>query len=325
MVAVVMMHTCSTFVDHDDLFNFTTGEALYLNTLHRLCVWAVPVFFMITGALLLRSEKKITYELSLKKYALRIALCLLLFGSVMGAMKVVGSGSAHGSKILVGALYSVISGDSFDHLWYLYALIGIYLILPILKAFVDSDKSGKGLAVALVLLLIFDFICPLVEGLTGGDVAFYIPITYPVFYVLLGHYMVSHRKISIKVDFAVLLLLCVAFVVAEQYGFGEKLAGYHSPFTAILAAAMFDLFRHIEPPSEGKAKKLWSIDRLCFGVYLIHPVFIHLSYRYLGLTPVSAGGMYPLATFGLWAVFCLLSFGATWVMTRVPYLKKLLV
>lgn len=102
--------------------------------------------------------------------------------------------------MLVMTLYSVICGDSFSHLWYLYALIGTYMILPILKAFVDSDKEGKGLAVALVLLLVFDFVCPLVEGLTGGEIAFYIPMTYTIFYLLLGHYMVIYKMFDVRAD-----------------------------------------------------------------------------------------------------------------------------
>ena len=323
-MAVVMLHTSSTLTGNLDIFNLTNGELVYLNSVHWLCMWSVPVFFMITGALLLRPEKMVTYETCLKKYAARITGCLFLFGTVFAAMKIVASTTNRGGKSLIlNSLYSVISGDSFDHLWYLYALIGIYMILPILKAFVNSDVDGRNIRWSLLLLLTFAFVVPLIEQLTGADIAFYIPMTYTVFYLLLGHYLNCHQTLSIRVDVVIVLIVACMFAGAEIIGLGGiKIAAYYSPITAVLAAVIFDLFRHLK--ARGNVERLWKIDRLCFGVYLIHPVFIHLSYRFLGLTPIKFGGLYPLATFGFCIMFTLCSFIGTWLMIQIPFIKRLI-
>ena len=323
-VAIVMSHTCSTLTFNPDLFTLTPNESFYISALHKLCLWSVPVFLMITGALLLRPGKKISYEVCMRKYVPRITACLFLFGTVFGAMKIVASTTNRGGgkSLILNSLYSVISGESFDHLWYLYALIGIYMILPILKAFVDSDKDGKGILWALGLLLTFDFVFPLVEGLANIHIEFYIPLKYTIFYLLLGYFMVTHEKLGVKLDIVLIVLMWVLFLVSEWYGKSGMIAAHHSPVRVVMAIAIFDLFRHIK--SNGNVERLWKIDRLCFGVYLIHPVFIHLSYRFLGFTPVSFGGLYPLATFVFCIIFTLCSFIGTWLMIQIPFIKRLI-
>ena len=78
MFSVVLAHVCITartdFPDHNRYEEaFAVGVA---NILH----FAVPVFFMITGALFLNPAKKITIDKLLKKYTSKYALGILVFG-----------------------------------------------------------------------------------------------------------------------------------------------------------------------------------------------------------------------------------------------------
>lgn len=323
-MAVVMIHTCTTFVYND--FACTNAERLYLDILSSLNGVSVPLFLMITGALLLPPEKEITYEMCLKKYVVRIVVCLFLFGALYGVMEMYYSWAkvCLWNSFVDKVLYSFISGERVIHFWYLYALIGIYMILPILKAFVNNDKDGKNIGWALLFLLTFDFICPLVEGFTGVHIAFYIPITYTVFYPLLGYYLCRYMRIGIKIDVMVIILVAAIFVAAEVIGGDNgRIISYSSPFMAVAAAAIFDLFRHLDRNGRCTAR-LWNVDRLCFGAYLIHPIFSSLSYYYVGLTPVTFAGLYHLTTIGLWLTFCLCAFACSWVMMQIPILRRLL-
>ena len=227
-----------------------------------------------------------------------------------------------GKSLIINSLYSVFSGESFDYLWYLYALIGIYMILPILKAFVNSDVDGRNIRWALLLLMTFAFVVPFIEELTGGDIAFHIPMTYTVFYLLLGHYLNCHQTLNMWVDVVVVIIFACLFAGAEIIGLGGIKTYYSSPVTAVFSAFIFKLFRHLK--ARGNVERLWKIDRLCFGVYLIHPIFIHLSYRVLGLTPVSFRGLYPLTTFVFCLIFAFCSFIGTWVMIQIPFIKRLI-
>ena len=48
---------------------------------------------------------------------------------------------------------------------------------------------------------------------------------------------------------------------------------------------MFSLFGRLKGETPARAL---ALDRLTFGVYLIHPLFIHVLYRLLGITPAGS-------------------------------------
>ena len=66
---------------------------------------------------------------------------------------------------------------------------------------------------------------------------------------------------------------------------------------------------------------LWRIDRLCFGVYLIHPVFIHLMYRFFNISPVNFGDSI-LAVLVFFVGFSIVSFAASRVMSLIKPLRE---
>lgn len=100
--------------------DITIGEysfSLLLNLLARI---SVPCFFMITGALLLGREE------SLHKHAkrvLRFLIVLLVWSVIYMIWNAVYMKDPYQIKDL---LYKPVE----QHLWYLYAMIPIYLVLP---------------------------------------------------------------------------------------------------------------------------------------------------------------------------------------------------
>lgn len=360
--AVVLIHTAAAFVGHDDIYSFSPQEGLWMREAIALMKWAVPVFFMLTGALLLRPGRRLTYGVCLKRYALKIGLCLLLFGFAMGALRLWATGGlpispATGADGYVGTAFhgftsgrpstlqdlaallqaigsdallclkSVIDGTCFVHLWYLYALLGLYMVMPMLKAFVEADEArgGSGLRAALVLLLIFSLLMPMAEELTGVHIALTMPLPCSVFYLLLGHLMARGTPLSPWLSLAALLGGAAGLYLMVRAGAADSLMGYDNPLAALMAAALFSLFRrYARRPSGGRAlQRLWTADRLCLGVYLVHPLLIIPTYR-LGLTPSALGLPIAPAIILLWLAFTLGSFLASWLMTRLPLLRRLL-
>lgn len=88
---------------------------------------------------------------------------------------------------------------------------------------------------------------------------------------------------------------------------------------AVLSIAVFCLFMGVK---SDKIDFIWKIDRLCFGVYLIHPVFINFVYKFLKITPVTFDTFYPAMTFVFWIIFVIVSFVGVWIMYQIPILKK---
>lgn len=287
--------------------------------------WAVPVFFMITGYLLLNPEREISYKTCVTKYVRRILIALFLFGMPFSILKQIMEAKEFRISQIFSSVTEVIMGGSFSHLWYLYTLIGIYLILPALKLIVKYTTEQQ-MRWLLIILLLMDFIVPLIEGLTGIEIKFDVPFKYPVFYVLFGYYLGFFKPVifcSIKRNIAGVLLTGSMITVANLLRFSPKIwTSYNSPIIVLMAACMFCVF----VTCEGIGRKNitdaeWKIDRLCFGVYIIHPLFIHFVYRFVKITPVTYD-IYYFSAFIFFIIFLLCSFAASWIMYKIKPLRR---
>lgn len=320
-IAVIFLHTCSTVRDRLEV---SYEQYLFFDTIISLMRWSVPIFFMITGILLLDDTKKITIRDTYKKYAFRMVLALIVFGIPFSIMEIFMETKQFSLELIWKAVINIINGDSWNHLWYLYVLIGLYLVLPLLKSFYHNSAKAE-IRFFLVVLLIFDFIVPIMDELIGTDIAFSIPVTYPVFYVILGKYLSDNPPRVIKYKTYTLLLLagtCVLVFLIEVTSLEHTngLTAYNSVLTVWISMLVFWLFRGSYLPEKWQTV-LWRIDRLCFGVYLIHPVFIHLMYKLFKITPISFK-WYRVMTIVFLCGFVMLSFAMSWIMSLIKPLKK---
>ena len=94
--------------------------------------------------------------------------------------------------------------------------------------------------------------------------------------------------------------------------------GYNSPLVALMTMAIFNIFEDIKLQENDL---LWKIDRLCFGVYLIHPLFIQFTYRVLGITPMKFGITW-IGTIVLFVFFVACSFAFSYIASLIKPLKK---
>ena len=323
-LAVVFLHTNNTLSNNSAQFSLTEKQMLFFTTNNHLMNWAVPVFLMITGALLLYPDRNITYTICIKKYIKRIFLALVVFGIPFSLMEILLNTGNLNLKSVWDAFVSVLCGNSWSHLWYLYSLIGLYMMLPILKTFMDNSDDDTQRYV-LVVVFFFCFVIKWINKFCGVTVAFEIPISgFTVFYALTGRYITKikpHFLIKKRICAGVLALEIVTIVISSKGLYPEikEFMGYDSPLIAIFAITIFMLFSGFTSRLESV---LWEIDRLCFGVYLIHPVFINFVYKFLKVTPVEFDSAYPMVTIVFWIFFVVSSFVTAWGMYQIPILKK---
>lgn len=321
IVAVLFSHACSTLTENIEMFTLSSNQRVFFEICWNLTKWAVPCFFIITGALLLNSSREITIKNCLLKYARRMVLALFIFGIPFAIMEIFFDTRTLSLSMIGESILRVINGESFGHLWYLYILIGIYLALPFLKLFVNHC-SRKLLEYTLIILFIFDFCIPFLNSMLGLTIAFTLPIgTYAIFYVLLGKYLsdgypkwLSNPAVT---GSAVACIVILVSVVSMSNGPVGILMNYTSPVNAVCTISVYSMFSKVRYEC---SERMWRIDRLCFGVYLIHPVFIHFTYKFLGVTPIVS--WYPIAILLFTIVFTALSFFGAWVMSLIKPLRK---
>lgn len=300
-ICVVFIHTCSTLADNLELFSLTEYQKIFFSAAYQSMYWAVPVFFMITGSLLV--EKTICYKDVLSKYVKKILVILFGFGTAFSFIKEFAQNKTFSIVLIKNTLFSVLEDTGFGHLWYLYVLIGLYLLLPVFNLISKLEKEE--IEKLLLILFIFDFCVPLISNLTRVKIAFSIPVTYPVFYYVLGYYLTMFSNIDNKISCLMIMIGEMTIILTNILGvYAKKICSYSSPIIVMIAIGIFCLFKNLD--YKNLNYKTWMLDRLCLGVYIIHPLFIHIAYRMVKINP-SQFNNYFLSTIFFFAflLFCL--------------------
>ena len=143
--SVTLIHVSSEYYYSLDVNSFKWKIAYYYNGLSR---FSVPIFFMISGALFLNRD--LSFEIIANKYIKRLFIHLLLWSIIYSLVNIDLSKLDIKQKFL-----QIIRGHY--HLWYLFATIGIYTIIPFSREIVKNKKLLKSF---IFLYFIFLFIIP---------------------------------------------------------------------------------------------------------------------------------------------------------------------
>src|SRR5690606_36349734 len=139
-LAVVILHVAAGVLS----WNAVGTESWWCGNLYNALVrWCVPVFVMVSGALLLDSDKQEPIEVFYKKRLARV-LVPLLFWSLLFMSWTFAKGALRGEPPpLSGLLQSVLLGQPFYHLWYLYMIPGLYLLTPFLRKITATSSRRE--------------------------------------------------------------------------------------------------------------------------------------------------------------------------------------
>lgn len=330
MLMVVLIHTCIMAVS---AFG-TTGSNIEINSLYairNLLHFAVPTFLMISGALLLDPQKEISAS-KLGSYIVKYGADIIIFGWGFAFLESVFTTRKIGLTEISDSFINMLSGNTWNHMWYLYALFGIMLLLPLMKNFVIGCKiSGGGYEYVLLISCLSLTVVPLIEKYVGFKFGFIFPIStvYPL-YVLMGDYL-KRNEIGIKQKYIIYLIaaLTAAVVILTLVNptLGEVIGGYSSPLIAVLAGSIFLLFKSMNGQ---KATKLFSssimmfLDKCSFGVYLVHMIFINVIYKVLKVNPFHGMLGLPINIILIWLICLILSVVLAAVLKKLPVIRKLI-
>ncbi len=293
----------------------------------------VPLFVMISGALMLNEDKIMSTERILKKAGhMFILLVIWSFGyafvyQIMFPV-LLGNRDVSVSKFIHESIFGHF------HLWYLYMLIGLYIITPFLREFVKREKK-KLVLLFIGIALIAKFTIPILAGMLP-QVEFFISVERFVrmfnldfffgftTYYLAGWYIV-YFGISTVWKRCMLYFAAVASLLVNglfMIKIGDENIGFSniSIFTFIYAAAVFTFISNISFDNihEKIKKNIVNFSNLCFGIYVVHAVIIDVFHH---VFPYSAN---PLAYILLsYITTVVITYIIALVMSKIPYVKKL--
>lgn len=358
--AVVLMHVLTGATDVTDASIVPEYRSLLLSVMD-LVTWCVPIFLMISGYLFLNPERTLTYPVMIKKYCRRIALAILLFGVPYAASELVVAEKSFRIMMIPEALKMALTGHTWSHMWYLYLILFLYLITPLLKKVLQILPVWSVVAVMTVIFL-GSSVAPFLNKVLDSNSIPVLPDGGVYFLYYLCGYLFVVREVCVdkaessatsgkrksmeagdhtepargrqigNVWLIAAAVLIMGMILSRTLaGFSIQMA-YNYPFTVLLAALLFaagwngSIKKHRIPWQEAGA--------LSFAVYLVHPVYVNLLYKFVKITPftvleqcgvqsVAAGHAVLIL---LLAVFCLvvltLATATAWVLRKIPVLRK---
>ena len=331
-LAIVLLHLlyASTVYFKDAI---SMNQLTAAKTVLSLVEWAVPCFLMITGALLLSPDKEIPAG-KLWKYIRRMLIALIIFTLIFQIYQMIFEGER---SLIVPWLKNFIQGESWSHLWYLYLMIGLYLMIPIYK--IVTGHAGDRLLTYLVILYAAVIsVLPLL-GVFGLKSGFYIPVTYiyPI-YLFLGYMIHSGRLhvtkrtawiLAIGCSAALVLLSCLRrplgndFLNADQLAAYDVLFGYSSILVIGQTIGIFTLLDRMNVSEYGRTSRfVRSLDECGFGIYLIHMIFIRFAFKHLEINPYTSGGVVIFA--GMTVTFFFAAYVITFLLRKIPLVDRVL-
>ena len=326
-IGIVVLHTFYVYVSY---FPASEAQQTWSLAVRNAMMWAVPCFVMVTGALLLDPAREVTVKKLFSKYILRAALSIVVFTLVFYAIDLWLGGRGPRLLDLGAVLLKMYTNGSWSHMWYLYMLIGLYLLMPAFRL-ISAGADARTLRYLLLVGLIFMLALPTIDQVTGVKTGFYISIytVYP-FYLFLG-YALHKRTIRIPRAMGALMLsagiLAAAALTKLQLAYEidtlkKLLPNYSFVINALMAAGLYSLLQPKEAASAKDAKLLSFLDRQSFGIYLIHYLVLKFAVTQIAWNPYQSDGVVLLIAVSA-AVF-LISLGLTWCLRLIPFVKKFL-
>lgn len=332
--AVVLLHIS---VDYVKNYPNNSIEFISNNLLNSFTRFAVPVFFMISGALMLNEDKKLSNKRIIHA-ALHILVLLIIWSIVYSVAYYIIKPLVFKEDISFSAIiYAMFYGHY--HLWYLFVLIGLYLITPILRTFIKRDNLPlitSYLNFSIIVCFVLPFVNQIVNFYTVRDnlLMNYISnyqMNYfydSIVYYIMGWYILNTEinmlsRISIYIC-GLLGYLATAFCTQMFYDNTQSLYNFFyegNCLTVFLySIAVFTFLHYLLKRKNYKSNAaVLKLSSFVFGVYLIHPVFLFAL-----KTVFSNIGAAPLDTLAIFIGATLLSFFSVFVISKIPFVKKVI-
>ncbi|MDP4184434.1 MAG: acyltransferase family protein [Bacteroidota bacterium] len=332
---VVFLHASGAFLlEWGGIAQKDWMVANVIDSMARICV---PFFVMLSGALILHKQE--SYHKFFKKRASRLLIPFIFWPLFYLGWRILYQKEA----LSIGeAIISLFDGSVYYHLWYLYMIIGLYAIAPLLRKLL-AVTSKLDIRYFLGLWILFSSLIPTIQFFLQViyknqiDSAFDLPFaTGFIGYFILGDYL---RKIElsakqVKVAWCLFvvgsLMTCIGtyILTLSINDFEEYLYNYCSPTVIIQSVSAYLLLKYYAGKSENRigsrSKKIISrIGQVSLGVYLIHPIFLDLLFKAKSIFSISPVLKHPALFIPLSSLIgFIFSVTACILISKTPFLYR---
>lgn len=324
------------------------GEGVSAN-MYMLFVkcFGVPIFFLANGALMF--QRKFSLRKHLKKTGMLIVTTAAWKAVYLLHQYIrLPAGSSIWKK---SDLWNYFCGGNLsdpyvpaEHFWYMYALIGVYLVFPLFAAIYKEKKTYY---FYLILLLFFIPVITeadaFIANMTNKNISFsvirdtYIPFAqgrdYLLFFLLGSFihkyfYQTDNKKKS-RIVAGITALLGIVLLVVEYYMQNGTLGGackaldgdYRRLSTLFMAVGIFALFATIDFKVEKINSFMKLISLRTIGIYVMHMLIAYTVSEWI-INRITRTGVYMLILQAFVVMLC--SLGITEILSFLPGVRRIL-
>ena len=280
--------------------------------------WSVPVFVMLSGALLLDPCRQDTLFGFYGRRWKRIVPPLIAWSILYAFWNCFYRG------LQPPALYyfkAFLDGRPHYHLHFLFIILGLYMIAPMLQVYVRHTTRRD--QCCLCILLLFAAIAAtsysrLMEGENLNAFSRFVPF---VGYFLAG-YLLRDAQLMVRHVIAVtgIWVLTIPILVFGTYQLSEQwpsdipramaLCQYLSPIVVVQSIAAYLVLKHVFSLGIlGAGSIMTFLGPLTFGIYLVHAAVLDVMQNAMDSHyfsyPASSIALLTMITFGVSALICL--------------------
>ena len=334
IVLVVMIHICNAF---RGVHVVGTVGWMIPSFTKGFCVIAVPLFLMISGALLLNRN----YELKdfLTRRFVRLILPVILWGIIYILLKTY----VDTSSLNIMSIYDTFLWFLSHGYWFSWMLISIYLFIPVINSFI-KEYNLRGVEYFLVIWFIYLILyCLGIYPLWQIDLSNFAGY---IGFVILGYYInnkdfnLSPKKMYI---IGLLIYLTLSLINCHLRTFGPDIGEFierRGLLVALQACGIFLFIKYFAIHSENNTKsisnRIYSIFKdtvigkltffisICsYGIYLTHYYFLHIGCGWINKNIFAVYSANPVKAMPvILVVVIILSSLLVFLASKIPHLKK---
>ena len=320
--AVMALHVAASKWGTTDIHTFEWEAMNFYDSIVR---WAVPVFVMISGALFL--SRDIPVRKIYGKYIFRIFTAFVVWSFVYVCLNCVDMG-------ILGVDF--IEGR-FLHMWFLFMIAGLYMIVPFAKKIAESESLTKYF---LALAFLFAFVLPQsVEiislfskdyGEIAGTIADHFHLHFVAGftgYFLLG-YVLNNAQISRRAErliyFAGIIgFAATVFMSLRASLFIGKPSGFYNDHTVNVMFESISVFVFFKSKFNRPSRIIQTLSQYSFGAYLVHVAVIGLIINKLGLNTLTFNPLLSIPVISV--IVFVISFAISAALNQIPFISKYIV
>lgn len=327
-LSAVMVHSCALSWRTIDIHS---SDWICLTIYHMLGKACVPLFFMISGRFYLDEKRSFNIKSVFTKKIPGLLLAFIFWSFVYMAENIIRTGSFKDNWKWI--VLEFFAGEY--HMWFILAIIGLYLITPFLRLIASNDDLCKCF---ILLFCVFQFFLPALENVPhiGTMITQFLESTHMNFvlgysgHYILGWYLKKHdlsicKRVICYILGIVGALFSIISTIVMSFSSGvpnESLSDCLTWNVAVVAFATYIAIKQIKEKYGIRFNNTISIvSKYSFGIYLSHPlilwIFSLVDFMPNFINPIIG---VPIVTVCAFSISLLLSM----ILRKIPKIGKLI-